>query len=226
MKHEAYRDLVMARQHCRACQGLRNPAEPDLAVYDTGEIGPWSRLHGDLNARLMIVGQDWGDTRYYCAHQGLDDLKNPTMRTLERLLGESGIPAAMDRYGQGNCGVFLTNAILCLKDGGLQAAVDDHWFRHCGPRFLRPQIELVAPRVVVALGQRAHESILHAYGLKVRAFRDAVASPDGHLLPNGSRLLAVYHCGNRILNTHRKYPEQLHDWQRVARWVLAGSPAL
>ena len=36
-------------------------------------------------------------------------------------------------------------------------------------------------------------------------------------LPNGSRLLAVYHCGQRILNTHRRFEQQQRDWQRVAK---------
>ena len=29
----------------------------------------------------------------------------------------------------------------------------------------------------------------------------------------------MYHCGARILNTHRKYPEQLQDWQRIKVFV-------
>jgi len=219
MKQAPYRDLVARRQLCRACAGLRNPAEPELACFDSTQIGPWTRLHGDLNAGLMIVGQDWGGVHYYVKHRGLDDLKNPTMRTMERLLNESGIPASLTRYEQGDRGIFLTNAVLCLKSGGLQAAVDSSWFSNCGARFLRPQIEVVAPRVVVALGQRAYEAILRTYDIRPGAFRDAVESPDGILLPGGSRLLAVYHCGNRILNTHRKYPEQLRDWRRVASWM-------
>ena len=179
-----------------------------------------ARSHGDLDAPLMIVGQDWGDVRYYEAHQGLDDLRNPTMRTLERLLNDSGIPACLTRYDPGARGIFLTNAILCLKQGGLQGDVDSGWFRNCGSRFLRPQIEIVAPRVVVALGARAYEAILRAWSMRPSArLIDAVESPDGVMLPCGSRVLAVYHCGNRVLNMTRGYEEQLRDWMRVERWL-------
>ena len=34
--------------------------------------------------------------------------------------------------------------------------------------------------------------------------------------------MAVYHCGARILNTHRKREQQLDDWQRIGR-VLANT---
>lgn len=214
----AYHELVSCRGDCRACVGLRNPAEPDLAAHDSPQIGPWTRLLGDLDAPLMIVGQDWGDVRYYQAHQGLDDLRNPTMRTLDRLLNDVGIPASLSRYDAGARGIFLTNAILCLKDGGLQGAVRDEWFRECGSRFLRPTIELVAPRVVVALGAHAYGAIMRAWSLRPEPrYLDAVELPDGTLLSCGSRVLAVYHCGNRVLNMTRGYEQQVQDWTRVAR---------
>jgi hypothetical protein len=34
--------------------------------------------------------------------------------------------------------VFMTNAVLCLKDGGMQAKVRPEWFPNWGSRFLRP----------------------------------------------------------------------------------------
>jgi uracil-DNA glycosylase len=165
----------------------------------------------------MVVGQDWGDTRYYQKHLGLDDLKNPTMRTLEKLLASVGITTSLRSYGSGASGLFLTNAVLCLKGGGLQGDVQRSWFENCGTRFLRPQIDLIGPKVVVALGQRAYEASLGAYDIKRGNFRSAVESESGLLLPNGSRVFAVYHCGNRILNTHRKFDQQLQDWVRIGR---------
>jgi DNA polymerase len=209
--------LVAERKRCRVCIGLRNPADAELRSYDSDEIGPWSRLHGDLDARLMIIGQDWGDVRYYTANRGLDNLRNPTMRTLERLLRGIGLDISLAAYGTGVRGVFLTNAVLCLKGGGLQARVEKQWFKNCGSPFLRRQIEIVTPRVAVALGQRAYEAVLGAFGLEAGPFRTAVEDEEGTTLPNGSCLLAVYHCGRRILNTHRPFERQQLDWRRVAK---------
>ncbi len=215
-KQEQYSTLVTERKRCRLCVGLRNAADAELAQFDSDEIGPWSRLHRDLDAGLMIIGQDWGDVRYYTANSGLDDFRNPTMRTLERLLRGIGVEVSLAEYGTNARGVFLTNAVLCLKQGGLQAQVERQWFKNCGAHFLRRQIEIVAPRVAVPLGQKAYEAMLGAFGLEAVPFRRAVEDEAGTSLPNGSRLLAVYHCGQRVLNTHRPFQKQQRDWQRVA----------
>lgn len=85
----------------------------------------------------MIVGQDWGDTRYFTSNAGRDVERNPTNETLRRLLALIGIdipaPTAADADG---ALVFMTNAVLCLKDGGMQAKVRPEWFANCGSGFL------------------------------------------------------------------------------------------
>lgn len=139
---------------------------------------------------------------------------------MPRLLRDTGIPDSLAGYDPSVRGIFLTNAVLCLKDGGLQGPVRDEWFQACGTRFLRPTIELVAPSVVVAMGARAYRAIMRAWSLRpAPRYLDAVESPDGILLPCGSRVLAVYHCGNRVLNMTRGCELQVQDWGRVARWL-------
>jgi uracil-DNA glycosylase len=194
MKNALYNELVIQRKECRSCRGLGNPASADLREYDSGEIGPWTRLHGDLEAEIMVVGQDWGDTAYFKANRGLDNLRNPTMLTLEKLFRASGFGFSLQGYDHGERGLFLTNAILCLKAGGLQAKVEPSWFKNCGKLFLRRQIEIISPKVVVALGQRAHEAILAEFGVKKGRFREAVESKQGVSLPGGSQFGGHHTC--------------------------------
>ena len=165
----------------------------------------------------MIVGQDWGGIRYFKENAGLDKLNNPTIKTLQRLLDSIGFKVSLASYQSGDSGLFLTNAVLCLKDGDLQAGVQKRWFTNCGHHFLRHQIEIVAPTVVVTLGQRAYEATVDAFGFEVEPFRTAVENSRGVILANGSALVPVYHCGNRILNTHRPLVTQIKDWNRVKR---------
>jgi len=121
-------------------------------------------------------------------------------------------------------GVFLTNAVLCFKDGGDQASVRPGWFEVCGRQFLRPQIELISPRVVVCLGQGAYEAVMSAYELQpYSTFRDAVDGP-GVPLPGGPIAFAVYHCSQASLNMNRDREAQLKDWQRIEA-VLHRSPS-
>jgi DNA polymerase len=206
MKRTEYQALVTARKACQRCAGLENPATIAEGRYDSEEIGPWTLWQGDLEARLMVVGQDWGDTAYFLRHRGQEASRNPTNERLAALLDAIGLPIGSPAAPRPAAGVFLTNACLCLKRGGLQGAVQAEWFRHCAS-FLRGQIELVGPAVVVALGRWAYESVLRGFGLRAGPFRRAVETAEGVRLPSGAEVLPVYHCGARILNTHRSFPD-------------------
>lgn len=214
-RQEQYAALVCARKRCRCCDGLRNPAGSGLEQFDSDEIGPWTLWQGALDAELMVVGQDWGDVAYFESHSGRDEARNPTNRRLRELLAEAGSPVAEVGAGTGRGTIFLTNAILCLKSGGLGGPVRSAWFAECGPRFLRPQVELVRPRAVVALGERAYRAVCRAFGIRAEPFRGAVESGGRVELLPGVRLFPVYHCSPRVLAGTRRWAEQLIDWRRV-----------
>ncbi len=170
----------------------------------------------------MVVGQDYSDDRYFERRKGIEDPSNRTNLNLVTLLGSIGFPVTMpgERLGRGEA--FFTNAILCLKQGGMQAPVRDEWFRNCGERCLRSQIELVRPKVVVGLGERAFNAVLAAFGLPKERLRDAILSR-GTCLPSGAMAVAVYHCGARVINGARNLNRQRQDWQRVS--ASLGAPA-
>ena len=216
---DEYARLVEERKRCTLCKelGLCNPADAELADFDSDEIGPWTRWLGDRNARLMIVGQDWGDVTYFKDNGGFDDCctNNPTNRNLHDLLDGIGEPVSSGP--QKSSGVFLTNAVLCLKkQGGLQAKVEARAFENCR-KFLRQQIELVSPAVVVTLGKRAYEAVVSAFeGPRAPTFRAAVERENVELFSD-CRLVPVYHCGRKSTNMNRDIRQQRHDWARVKR---------
>jgi uracil-DNA glycosylase len=115
--------------------------------------------------------------------------------------------------------VFFTNAILCLKDGGAQSAVNRSWFQNCRVRFLRPLIELVGPCVVVGLGERAYRAVLGAYDLRTGTFSEAVRQERPVPLYPGVSAFAVYHWGARTQNINRSREDQAKDWQRIGRFL-------
>jgi len=214
-KQTIYASLVNARKQCACCKGLVNPSRCARGVYDSAEIGPWTRWQGRLDAELMVVGQDWGDVSYFESHRGLDEARNPTNRRLRELLAQAGFEVAAVGAEAGRGTVFLTNAILCLKSGGLGGPVKSAWFAECGPRFLRPQIELVRPRAVVALGERAYRAVCRAFGRRAGPFRRAVESGTKAELLVGVRLFPVYHCSPRVLAATRTWDQQQADWRRI-----------
>lgn len=209
---DIYARLVQSRKECRLCEslGLTNPAACEGGIYDSDNLGPWSSWHGKLNPRLMIIGQDWGDTKCYRKQRGIEDPNSATNKKLTYLVGLIGLD--MDS-------VFLTNAVLCLKEGGAQAPVRQEWFRNCGEQFLKRTIEIVNPRVLVTLGECSFWSLRELFQLPRISFRKAVDKVDGFNLPDRKRLFPVYHCSCRILNTHRPLAQPEKDWARIKRAV-------
>ena len=213
-----YKMLVSDRKACRRCLGLTNPATFDGGCFDSDEIGPWSQWQGYLNAPMMVVGQDWGGTKYFGDNKGRDIQGNPTDINLIKLVGAAGFSIQDVYLPQGQNVLFFTNAILCLKDGNLQSPVQKDWFVNCAT-LLRRQIEIVSPAVVVGLGKHAHEAILSCFNLKAGPFRKEVESVNGRELPNGIHAFAVYHCGSKSLNMNRRMEEQIKDWTRIRRFL-------
>jgi len=220
-----YTALVRNRKSCHECLGLTNPADVGGGSFDSDQIGPWSLWQGNLNAALMVVGQDWGDTDSFRRQAGREGLSSPTNRALVELVGIAGVSIGDPGSPVGRDVTFFTNAILCLKgpEGGLQGKVMRPWFKNCA-RFLRRQIEIIGPKVVVGLGEHAYRTILGGFNLTGGRFLSAVEANGGTLLPNGTRAFAVYHCGVRIQNTHRKMDIQRQDWARIRPFLPVGRP--
>jgi len=226
-KETEYAELAAARKACHRCTGLTNPAEVEGGRFDSTHVGPWSLWQGNLYTSLMVVCQDWGDTSYFIHRQGGEGPSNPTNLGLVELVGIAGITIGDPGSVVGRNVAFFTNAILCLKNeqGGLQGKVQTSWFQNCAP-FLRRQIEIVRPFVVVGLGERAYRAILEGFGMRCGSFRTEVNSAEGCLLPNGSRAFAVYHCGARIQNTHRPMARQREDWKRLRPYLMPQNQTL
>ena len=219
-KSVRYAQLVSARHACTHCVGLENPSRVN-SQYDSDQIGPWTLWQGNLEAEIMIVGQDWGDVRYFTTNTGHEAPHNPTNEMLRTLLKSIGVTIAPPSLQDNSGGViFLTNAVLCLKQAGLQAAVRPEWFQNCGESFLKPTIDLVAPKVLITLGESAYRTICALYGLPRLKFREAVTG-SFHLNEQIS-YFPMYHCGRRILNTHRPLDQQRADWARVLPALIMG----
>ena len=215
-----YRRLVEQRKTCRECRELTNPSACAGGLHDRDHLGPWSRWQGSLDAEVMVIGQDWGDDKYFKDNDGYDNPENPTNATLRMLLDSIGLkidsPLSTD---DGGGTLFFTNAILCLKQGGMQSKVQPAWFRNCAPRFLRPTIELVQPKIVITLGGHAYRAVSRSYDQKVLNFRQAVEHQPGFLLRPDTWNFPVYHCGKKTININRSLDWQLADWARIGRAI-------
>jgi DNA polymerase len=167
----------------------------------------------------MVVGQDWGNEKLLAKTASREDESNPTNSNLVELLDHIGIPISVELQGQQDA-LFMTNAVLCIrcKDESMQKRFKERWLRNCATnkKFLKMQIDLVKPKVVVGLGQKAFFSILRSFDIKPsKKFREYVRDKSGvSLSVEGPRAFAVYHCGawGRV---NRKMIHQRGDWKRI-----------
>lgn len=224
-KQLRYEELVTNRKACRLCDplGLTNPSACRDGAYDaSGHIGPWTQWQGNLDSDLMVIAQDWGGVEYFIEHKGLEEDINTTNRKICDLLSSIGISILLPRQSK-NSSLFFTNSVLCLRPGRLTGPTNPRWFTNCSTSFLRPQVELVNPKVVVTLGHMAYRALLKAYSLRPKPrMREAVQ--EIVRLPGGNLLVPVFHPGNNGTRS-RSFENQKADWQRV-RLALDGKAAL
>jgi uracil-DNA glycosylase family 4 len=160
----------------------------------------------------MVIAQDWGGVDYFIDHKGLEEDTNTTNKRVCGLLSSIGISIQLPQQTR-NSALFFTNSVLCLRPGRLTGPIKTRWFTNCSTTFLRPQVELVNPKVVVTLGHMAYCALLKAYSLTPKPrMREAVQ--EIVRLPGGNLLVPVFHPGNNGTRS-RSFENQKADWQRV-----------
>ena len=191
-KRALFAALVAEAALCRKCPALCERA----AVL--------SERNGDVTAaRVMFVGEAPG-------RHGGDRTRVPfsgdqSGRNFERFIASINLRRA---------DLFITNAALCnpRTEAGTNRKPTAIEVANCAD-FLRRQIELLDPMVVVTLGAVALAALrrveYHSFTLKEQA---------GRVLPwHGRLLVPLYHPSPQVLASHRREAAQLGDYRAVAR---------
>lgn len=136
MGWEALRETVSACTACKLCQGRKQ------AVFGTGS----------MQAQWLIVGEAPGEQ---------EDLQG------EPFVGKSGqlLDAMLRAIGltrgtaDASCQVYIANTVKCRPPGNRNPQPDE--LAQCEP-FLIRQLELLRPRIILAMGRFAVQSLLRS----------------------------------------------------------------
>lgn len=196
VRQEAFEALCRRVQACFACQ--------DMAYVHV--LAP---SNGSLRAEAMFIGEAPG--RLGAALSGVPFTSDQSGRRFQRLLEAAGLDRSQ---------VFLTNALLCnpLREGKnrpprrREAAACSRW--------LKAQVDLVDPPLVVALGTVALAALRliedHPYRLPTHV---------GQALPwYGRTLMPLYHPSPRTVG-QRPWLAQVADFRRLGK-LLRPSPTV
>jgi len=168
-----------------------------------GRSAVLSARNGRVGASVMFVGEAPG-------RQGGDRTRVPfsgdqSGRNFSRYLASIGLARA---------DIFITNSALCnpRSPTGANRKPTRGEVSNCSD-FLRRQVEVVDPRVVVTLGAVALAALraveYHPFTLKENVGQ--VQTWRGRLL------VPLYHPSPQVLASHRREPQQLEDYRSVAR---------
>lgn len=177
---------------CPLCPRLAGVRETLRAEQPEWWNAPVPAL-GDSNAWLAIVGLApgrQGANRTGRAFTG-DASGELLFATLAKFgLAENGEPK----------GVLILNAVKCLPPGNKPVPEE---IRNCRP-FLAAQLAASPARIVVALGEIAHQSAVKALGGKLPKCRFGHLAE--HRMSSGKVLIDSYHCSRLNQNTGRLTP--------------------
>jgi restriction system protein len=171
-------------------------SEFEGGYYDLDFVVPWTVGAPNVDAALMIVGQDWISEDYLKRNSA------PEKRQMRRELGQDPELATnknlkrllRDHFDLSFSETYATNVLVFIKRGAASADVPMKDFEYCARKFTCPQVRIVKPRMVLCLGERAFNAMRLAVGETKMALRDAW-KPQPHTKVDGAEVYGVPHAG-------------------------------
>jgi uracil-DNA glycosylase len=211
MKDQLYLELVNQRKSFRFNdKEIFNPSEIENGIFDYNHLNPWAEWHGDLNAEILLIGQDFGDKEYFIKNKGRDDINNKTNKRLIELFSEAGINIGTIEKPNKNVKLYFTNAVLGMKLGGMAAKIKKAWYRETAELFIKPLINIIQPKIIISMGSAAYETLAKIYNLPKNPLKETIKE-NPYRLPNDILLFAFYHCSDLGI-ANKKIELQKEDW--------------
>ena len=248
-KESRYSELVEEVRKCKKCM-IDQKTQGTKLVQDKcrSQINLWSHWQGSLDAKILVIGQDWGekpdpesydkwtnDPTYPSLtgkHKHIPKHKFKTDNNLAEIICKASKLDLKKKQGS----LFFTNAVLCYRDKGFTGAVNPEWFQNCQTFCVR-LINIIKPQAIVTLGSMPLRALLHngslSYDSKFedtgkvlkisRSMREIVETEDQlYYRTEGSKLtykvFPVFHCGSWGTKA-RPLEIQIQDWKKINDYV-------
>jgi uracil-DNA glycosylase len=220
-------------------------AERPNAPHYGGVPNLWTDWNARLDAKIAVVGQDWGAEggelgttnlrRQYEEHiintddpektwrnmrapLGLD--RNRMAKFFQESAGREGLPPLPSRFRDY---LFLTNSVLCVRRGQAYSGDANFDGRRCAVNchdFLLEQLRIVRPAVVITLGSLPLWSLVRSTTGSLRAELERVhGTPPGYIEATvvglNIAIVPVFHHAARPIN--RSEEQQIEDYRFLWR---------
>lgn len=131
-KSKAYIDLVAFRKQFNfKSSGLINPAKTS---FDTDVIEPWAQWQNNLDADILVVGQEFSDYETYIQTKGKVEItpnvyQYPSNKNLKEYIGKLGYEIGHLTSPNRDNPIFLTNAVMGLKKPPMSSNFKTSWLK-------------------------------------------------------------------------------------------------
>jgi len=185
----------------------------------------WTDWYNRLDANIMIVGQDWGpyEDMKKLNQQYLQEKTKENWQTLiesEKSLTKKQLEKYMITSSNGrmnnldNC--YITNAIMCARNGHNYRGnnINLNKSTHYCQEFLKSQIEIVKPKVVVTLGYYPLKSLSEIYCFSIEKNLKDTITKTSVIQEDGFVIIPLYHPVAQI-----KQEEQLKQYKKIWEYI-------
>ena len=251
-KEKAYRALISDVKGFYEAQAKLHENEPVYLTWcdSCKEINLWTywQGRGNLDARIMLVGQDWGcpadaSEQYMAQFRAINQGKNLSYGldgssiTDENLIALfSSIEYDISSGKPWNPDLFFTNFVLGYRNKGSSGKFNSRWLKENRDFFFR-LANIIEPEVMICLGRQAFYGVMMAFDHKIKiggynAFITGADNPVRITLSSGKAVyvFAEAHCGAMgTLNRNRLQDAdglagielQKKDWSRIKDYLNA-----
>jgi restriction system protein len=192
----------------------KNVADFHGGAHECEFVSPYTKSACNVASDIFVMLQDWA------SEDGLSGPVNPetvklgytpkvgTDINLIRLL--------KDHFGLTLRDVYATNLFPFVKPGGMSSSIPRRDLVRAAKEFGWPQLEIISPRLVIALGLDTFNALCEAKGVARAAGRDAAI---GHPVDlNGIRIWCQSHPGGLGLAGRGGKEPVAADWQAMSGW--------
>ena len=234
MKRDDFRRLVEDVSICHICERLvtlphiqnSECLENDDHGLDTDRpyINRWNLWQGNLDADIMVIGQDYGQKEDGVAIEvcSYADSTNHTDRKLRELI-ECAFDKSIDEMP-----LFFTNMANCYRKKRTSGGMHSGWLPICANKYMERLIRIVRPKIIIVLGRSAFEALHCMDELSVKCLDPIKSGKESYAEMIQHRyqidlgdekidVFPVYHPGaNSQIN--RAFEQQLEDWKKISKY--------
>lgn len=236
-KQTVYLKLINDVNQCHLCEQMCTLSHSECSEYlvndnhglNTGMpyVNLWNLWHGNLDADIMVIGQDFGqceNATEFLEKQKSKYYTNPTDTALRDLFKASFDIDVDDE----NASLFFTNMANCYRKHQTTGSMHPGWLPICAYKYMARLIRIIQPKIIIVLGKAAFDAIFCLDGLSVECtnkksnVNDTLADVMKYdyqlkIDDNIVRVFPVYHPGANS-KRNRTTEQQIQDWKRIAEY--------